>query len=220
MIALTDVAAFITCYVGLARIPQPHQLPSAVVGSRLSMKTQHVLGDSVAVHLEPTISSADRALQHRDVAAGLTRSGTSTLSLDVASANGLSATNALEGFVSAYAHGAAKDVTVQDAVPLTHRDSRGLAGLNVAFGVSLCGFVLAESLPALSRRLHIRHRFALMRGFAVATGVGRGRLGRAGAGSGARSPLFSPGGVTRQVRAGMRSRIAANTAPTAACATS
>ncbi|MEV7691392.1 hypothetical protein ACFW1F_18185 [Streptomyces bungoensis] len=61
MIALIVIAASITCYVGLARIPQPHQLPSAVVGSRLSMKSQHVLGDSVTVHLEAFPRRMDRA---------------------------------------------------------------------------------------------------------------------------------------------------------------
>ena len=171
LIALIVVAAFIGCYVGIARVAKPHQLPVAVVGSRLSAQIQQALGDSVAVRTEADADAADHALRHRDVVAALTPLGVNGLHLEVAGANGLSTTTAVENLISAYAHGADTAVTVHDGVPLTHYDSRGLAGFYVAFGVTLSGFVLAQNILGLSRTLHLRHRFTVMAAFAATAGV-------------------------------------------------
>ncbi|SEN77751.1 hypothetical protein SAMN05216267_10108 [Actinacidiphila rubida] len=171
LIALIVVAAFISCYVGLARSPKPHQLPVAVVGGQLSTQVQQALGASVDVHPEPSGAAADQALKHRDVVAVLTAHGADGLSLNVAGANGLSTTTAVENVVSAYAHGAGTTVSVHDDVPLTRYDSRGLAGFYVAFGVTLSGFVLAQNVLGLSRLLHLKHRFTLMTVFAAIAGT-------------------------------------------------
>jgi hypothetical protein len=157
--------------VGFARAAKPHQLPVAVVGTHLSTQIQQALGDSIAVHPEPNAAAADHALTHRDVIAVLTTNGAAGLSLDVAGANGLSTTSAAESLVNAYAHGADKTVTVHDTVPLAHYDSRGLAGFYVAFGVTLSGFVLAQNILALSKSLHLRHRFTVMATFAAIAGI-------------------------------------------------
>ncbi|MEU9318297.1 hypothetical protein [Streptomyces sp. NPDC048295] len=171
LIALVVVAAFISCYVGLARAAKPHQLPVAVVGSQLSAQIQSALGDTIAVYPEPDVVTADHALKHRDVDAILTPQGAHALSLTVAGANGLSTTTAVENLVSAYAHGADKTVTLTDGVPLSHYDSRGLAGFYVAFGVTMSGFVLAQNILGLSKGLHLRHRFTLMAGVSVIAGL-------------------------------------------------
>ncbi|WP_433346264.1 hypothetical protein ACQP25_26620 [Microtetraspora malaysiensis] len=171
LVALILVAAFITCYVGLARAAKPHQLPIAVVGEQLSTQIQHALGDSVAVHLEPSFGAADRALRHRDVIAVLTSDAAGDLTLEVAGANGLSTTTAAQNLVAAYAHDAGRTVTVHDGVPLARFDSRGLAGFYVAFGVTLSGFVLAQNILGLARTLHLRHRFAVMAGFSAVAGL-------------------------------------------------
>ncbi|MFD9127022.1 hypothetical protein [Kitasatospora sp. NPDC059571] len=171
LIALVVVAAFISCYVGFARAAKPHQLPVAVVGGQLSTQIQQALGDGIAVHPEPNAAAADRALEHRDVIAVLTAHGADGLSLEVAGANGLSTTSAVENLVNAYAHGAGKTATVHDGVPLAHYDSRGLAGFYVAFGVTLSGFVLAQNILGLSKSLHLRHRFTVMAAFAAVAGA-------------------------------------------------
>ncbi|MET8536754.1 hypothetical protein ABZV67_34135 [Streptomyces sp. NPDC005065] len=62
-------------------------------------------------------------------------------------------------------------MTVVDAVPLARYDSHGLAGFYVAFGVMLSGFVLAQNTLGLARLLHLRHRFVLMAGVSLTTGV-------------------------------------------------
>jgi hypothetical protein len=171
LIGLIVVSAFISCYVGLARAPKPHHLPVAVVGSHLSTQIQHALGDSIDIRPEPDTVAADHALKHRDVVAVVTKRGRGGLSLRVAGANGLSTTSAVESLVSAYAHGAGKTVKMTDAVPLARYDSRGLAGFYVAFGVTLSGFALAQSVLGLSQLLHLRHRFTLMACFAVTAGI-------------------------------------------------
>ncbi|MEV6051997.1 hypothetical protein [Streptomyces sp. NPDC052107] len=93
------------------------------------------------------------------------------LKLDVASANGLSTTTAVTKLVTAYANGADKHVTVSDVVPLNRYDARGMAGFYVSFGVTLSGFVLAQNVVGLSSLLHLRHRFALVTVFSMASGL-------------------------------------------------
>jgi hypothetical protein len=171
LISLVVVCAFIAFYVGLARAPKPHQLPIAVVGNQLSTRIQHALGDSATVQTAPDTAAANQALKHRDVVGALSSQGASGLSFEVAGANGPSTTNAAQSLVTAYAHGAGKTVHVTDAVPLAHYDSRGLAGFYVAFGVTLSGFALAQSVLGLSNLLRLRHRFWLMAGFSVIAGV-------------------------------------------------
>ncbi|GIG00066.1 hypothetical protein [Catellatospora citrea] len=170
IIGLALVAAFITCYIGLQRNPQPHRIPIAVVGNRLAADIDSALGQSADVHPVTTLEAAQSALISRDVVAAVEDSG-STLTLQVAGANGRSTTNAVQRLVNAYATGAERDLTVVDAVPLTHYDANGLAGFYVAFGVSLAGFVLAQNALGLAGRLRLRQRFALLAGFAAAAGL-------------------------------------------------
>jgi hypothetical protein len=172
VIALVIVSAFISCYVGLQRDPQPHRLPIAVSGSGLPDRIQRALGD--AVDVRPAVTSADArlALERHDVVAAVSRPhGGATLRLDVAGANGLSTTTAVKNLVSAYGHGAGQDVTVHDLVPLNFYDARGLAGFYVSFGVSLAGFVLAQNSLGLSKLLHLRHRLTLITGFSAVSGT-------------------------------------------------
>ncbi|WP_097227104.1 hypothetical protein [Streptomyces sp. OV198] len=91
VIGLVIVSAFVSCYVGLMRDPQPHRIPVAVTGPQLANKVQQALGDSIHVRRADSTTEALDALRHRDIVAVL---GTSPhgkdLKLDVASANGLS----------------------------------------------------------------------------------------------------------------------------------
>ncbi|WP_254550740.1 hypothetical protein [Catellatospora tritici] len=170
LIGLVLVAAFITCYVGIQRNPQPHRIPVAVVGAGLALDVDAALGESVEVHRVADVAAAKAALGERDVVAALTGSG-SKLTLRTAGANGRSTTTAVQRLVTAYAQGADRPLTVTDDVPLTRYDTNGLAGFYVAFGVSLAGFVLAQNALGLSRLLPLRHRFTLLAGFAAAAGT-------------------------------------------------
>lgn len=172
LIGLIIVSAFVSCYIGLSRDPQPHRIPVAVTGPQLATKVQHGLGDSIDVRRVDSAGEARDALRHRDVVAALdTEHRGKALKLDVASANGLSTTTTVTKIVTAYAKGADQRVTVSDVVPLDRYDSRGLAGFYVSFGVTLSGFVLAQNVLGLSNLLHLRHRFTLMTAFSAASGL-------------------------------------------------
>lgn len=172
LIALIIVSAFISCYVGLQRSPQPHRLPIAVSSRNLPAQIGQALGDAVEVHPAATAGDARTALERHDVVAALSPArGGDALHLDVAGANGLSTTTAVKNLISTYGHEAHLDVTIRDLVPLDRYDSRGLAGFYVSFGVSLAGFVLAQNTLALANLLHLRHRLVLITGFSAISGV-------------------------------------------------
>lgn len=172
LIGLVIVSAFVSCYVGLMRDPEPHRIPVAVTGSQLANKVQQALGDSIDVRRADSTTEARDALRHRDIVAVLgTGPHGKDLKLDVASANGLSTTTAVTKLVTAYAHGADQHLSVSDVVPLDRYDARGLAGFYVSFGVTLSGFALAQNVVGLSGLLHLRHRFTLMAVFAAASGL-------------------------------------------------
>jgi hypothetical protein len=171
LIALIVVAAFIGCYVGLQRDPQPHQVPIAVTAPDLPGQIRQALGDSVEVHPAADAEAARHALERHDVVAALSTDGPGQLRLEIAGANGTSTTSAVKNLVDAYANGAGKHVTTEDVVPLTHFDARGLAGLYMAFGVTLAGFILASNTLGLAGLLHLRHRFWLLAGASVAIGT-------------------------------------------------
>ncbi|WP_327365482.1 hypothetical protein [Streptomyces sp. NBC_01217] len=172
VIALVLAAAFIGCYVGLQRDPQPHGLPIAVAGHSLAGEIEHALGDSVSVRPAVSAGAAHQALERHDVVAALSDTGgRDRLRLEVAGADGLSTTTAVKNLITAYAGGSGKHVTTADVVPLAHFDGRGLAGFYMAFGVTLAGFVLGQNTLGLGHLLHLRHRFRLIAGVSAATGL-------------------------------------------------
>lgn len=172
VIGLLILSAFITCYVGVQRDPEPHRLPIAVVGAPLAAQVEQALGDSVHVQTVRSGAAARGVLRRGDVVATLNSGRTaSALSLHLAGAKGLSTTTAVERLVVGYAGGAHRHVTISDDIPLARFDSRGVAGFYVAFGVSLAGFVLAQSMLGLTRLLRLRHRFTLMVSFSALSGI-------------------------------------------------
>ncbi|MGY4965873.1 hypothetical protein [Streptomyces sp. 900105245] len=172
VIALVVVAAFIGCYVGLQRNPQPHRVPVAVAGQELAGEISQVLGDSADVHPVADAATGRAEVERRDVVAALSgRAASDRLRLEVGGANGQSTTTAVKSLISAYAHGSGQRVTTVDVVPFVRFDSRGLAGFYLAFGVTLAGFVLAQNVLGLANRLHLQHRFWLLSGASVAIGI-------------------------------------------------
>ncbi len=179
LIALIVVAAFIGCYVGLQRDPQPHQVPIAVAApdlpgdlpGDLPDRIRQALGDSVEVHPTADAEAARHAVERGDVVAALSADGPSRLRLEIAGAGGASTTSAVQNLVGAYASGTGMNVTTEDVVPLSRFDARGLAGFYMAFGVTLAGFVLASNALGLAGLLRLRHRFWLLAGASVAIGA-------------------------------------------------
>ncbi|MGW3664785.1 hypothetical protein [Streptomyces sp. NPDC005141] len=171
LISLIVVAAFIACYVGLQRDPQPHQVPIAVTGPSLPGEVQEALGDTVEVRPAADAATARHALEQHDVVAVLSAETPDHLSLKIAGAAGTSTTSAVNELIDAYAHGAGTHVTTEDVIPLAKHDARGLAGFYVAFGVSLAGFVLGSNVLGLTGIMRLRHRLLLLTGASVAIGI-------------------------------------------------
>ncbi|WP_406387431.1 hypothetical protein [Streptomyces sp. NBC_00887] len=165
------MAAFIACYVGLQRDPQPHQVPIAVTGPSLPGEVQEALGSAIEVHPAADATTARHALEHHDVVAVLSAETPDHLSLKFAGAAGTSTTSAVSDLVNAYAHGAGMHVAAEDVIPLAKHDARGLAGFYVAFGVSLAGFVLGSNVLGLAGVMRLRHRLLLLTGASVAIGI-------------------------------------------------
>ncbi|MGW3154120.1 hypothetical protein [Streptomyces sp. NPDC001089] len=171
VISLVVVAAFISCYVGLQRDPQPHRLPVAVAAPVPPGAIRAALGDTVEVRPAADARVARQAVEGHDAVAALSADGPDGLRLEIAGADGTSTTSAVKTLVGAYAQGAGKHVTTEDVVPLAHFDTRGLAGFYMAFGVTLAGFVLGSNALGLANLLHLRHRFWLLAGASVAIGT-------------------------------------------------
>lgn len=172
LIGLVILAAFIGAYVGLQRNPQPHEIPIAVTGERLARETGEALGPSVRIVRTATPAAARQALESREAVASLTRNpGAGVLHLDVAGANGQSTTAIVTDLVRTYAQQTGQRLTVDDVIPLVKYDSRGLAGFYLSFGVTLAGFVLAQSVLGLRAVLPPGYRFALVTGFSVLAGI-------------------------------------------------
>ncbi|MEU7628614.1 hypothetical protein AB0C34_01325 [Nocardia sp. NPDC049220] len=172
IIGLFVVSAFVACYGGLQRNPQPHGVPLAVTGQQLATEVRQTLGDRVDVHEAAGPASAHRAVLHRDVVAALgPTDDDGGLRLDVAGANGQSTTAAVTGLAATYANQAVLHLETADIVPLAEFDSRGLCGFYVVFGVTLAGFVLAQNTLGLGHVLLLRHRFRLIWGFSAACGL-------------------------------------------------
>ncbi|MFF2164455.1 hypothetical protein ACFVWP_27630 [Streptomyces sp. NPDC058175] len=171
LISLAVAAAFVACYVGLQRDPQPHQVPIAVTGPSLPGEIQQALGDAVEVHPTVDAATARRALERHDVVAVLGSAASGDLKLEIAGAAGASTTSAVSALVDAYARGASAHVTTVDVVPLAKHDARGLAGFYLAFGVSLAGFVLGSNVLGLAGVMRLRHRLLLLIGASAAIGT-------------------------------------------------
>ncbi|MFI8244130.1 hypothetical protein ACIF83_44035 [Streptomyces sp. NPDC085866] len=171
LISLVVVAAFIACYVGLQRDPQPHRVPVAVTGPSLPGEIQQALGDAVEVHPAADAATARHALERHDVVAVLGTAAPGHLRLEIAGAAGMSTTSAVRTLVDAYARGAGAHATTADVVPLAEHDARGLVGFYVAFGVSLAGFVLGSNVLGLAGVMRLRHRFFLLIGASAAIGA-------------------------------------------------
>jgi hypothetical protein len=171
IVGLVVVSAFLACYVGLQRHPEPHGVPVAVTGDQLATEVRQTLGDRVDVHPAADAASAHRAVLSRDAVAALVPHGDDGLRLDVAGANGLSTTNAVTGLAGAYANQAGQQLETADIVPLAKFDSRGLCSFYVSFGVTLAGFVLAQNVLGLGQVLALRHRFRLIWGFSAVCGT-------------------------------------------------
>ncbi|MGU3292693.1 hypothetical protein [Williamsia sp. M5A3_1d] len=171
VIAALIAIAFIGMYVGLSRDPSPHQVPVAVVGADLGGRLSEALGDAAQVQIVGDRAAGRDLVAGRDAVAVVSQTAPTTLTLEVAGANGPSTVGAVQRLVGVYARATGEQVVVDDVNPLVRYDSRGTAGFYVAFGVTLASFVLAQMLMMAAAQMHLRHRLLTITVFSGVVGV-------------------------------------------------
>lgn len=171
VIAFVIGCAFVSIYVGLQREPTPDGLPLSVVGGGLSRAVASELGDAVDVRQVPDTGAGESAVREGEAVGVLSADGAGSVSFDYAGASGMSEVAAARRLIGGFAEQAGVDLSERDIVPLATYDTAGLSTFYLVFGVTLGSFVLAQSLTGATALLRLRHRLALMSGFAVVIGL-------------------------------------------------
>lgn len=105
------------------------------------------------------------------VAAYLPGQGGQGSRLLVAGAQGPAVAQAVTGIFTHAAQSQGAGLQVNDVVPLSAADPRGLSGFYVVFGVTLAGFIFGQTSHTYSRRLSLGRRLGQALLFAVLAGL-------------------------------------------------
>ncbi|MEV7734631.1 ABC transporter permease [Streptomyces sp. NPDC088921] len=176
VIVLAIGSIFVSVFLAAFHAPRPHDLPVAVVGTtqRLEQINEGLGrglpgGFEVKRYLDE--SAARHALQDRKVyAAYVTDSGRSA-ELLYAGANGPSVTSTVTGAFTGVAKASGDRLTVQDVVPASAGDTRGMSVFYAGFGVVLAGFLFGLMTYQMAPRLEYRWRLVSLAAFSVLAGV-------------------------------------------------
>lgn len=171
---------FVLVFVALFHAPKPHSLPVGIIGaqeqvSALTSELEETNPGSFDVHSLST-GEARQALERREIF-GIYNAQTAELQL--AGANGPSATGLLTNAFTSIAHHDGEELSVTDIVPTSENDSYGLSTFYAGFGVVLAGFLFGQLTYAMAPMLPLRRRllsisiFAVVNGAAVALIAGR-----------------------------------------------
>lgn len=143
---------FILSYLGAFHAPTPHEIPVIVVApGQLAQQTADRLNNAPGRPVLATASD-DKDAAIRELRTGTT-SGVFVIStsgtqdeLMVASGGGTSVATALEAVFDASAAQQQRTVKVDDAVPLSDGDGRGLSGFYLVVGWIVGGYLFASML--------------------------------------------------------------------------
>ncbi len=163
LVVLVIGAVFVSVYLAAFHAPRPHRLPVGLVGAA----SRQYPGFELQSY--PDLASARSAVQHREVYAAYQASGPAgSPVLLYSSANGPSVTSLLEG---TFLHGTTAGATVQDVLPASSGDTRGLSVFYSAFGLVLAGFLFGTMTYQVAPRLEFRWRMAGLAFFSAVGGV-------------------------------------------------
>ncbi|MEV5148095.1 ABC transporter permease [Streptomyces sp. NPDC052727] len=171
---LTIGLVFITVFLAAFHTPRAHRLPVAVAASDraaalFDVRLQRVAPDAFQVERYRDADAATSAVEHRTAyAAYLDTSGSPRLLY--AGANGL----AVKAMVTPLGQAATPDgskIKVQDILPLSKGDSRGLSVFYASFGLVLAGFLFGQMTYQLAPRLPFAQRVLSLAIFAVVGGL-------------------------------------------------
>ncbi|MFG1929703.1 ABC transporter permease [Mycobacterium sp. NPDC048908] len=181
--------AFILSYLGAFHSPQPHRIPVTVVAppqvaDQLVDQLNAVSGEPVHATASNHEIEARQALRRGETSAVyvVSRAGTRD-SLLVASGGGTSVATAAEQLFTLAAQQHGRTVAVQDLVPLSRGDVRGLSGFYLVIGWAVGGCLFAAmlgvakgsrpaALPRARWRLGATLPYALVSGLGGATIAG------------------------------------------------
>ncbi len=175
-IVLAIGSIFVSVFLAAFHAPRPHDLPVAVVGTthRLEQITGGLelgLPGGFEVKRYPDASAARHALQDRKVYAAYVTSPAKSAELLYAGANGPSVTSTVTGAFSGVAKASGDRLTVQDVVPASAGDTRGMSVFYAGFGVVLAGFLFGMMTYQMAPRLEYRWRLVSLASFSVLAGV-------------------------------------------------
>lgn len=170
---LTIGLVFVSVFLAAFHTPKAHRLPIAVAASDRSaalfdVKLQRMVPDAFQIERYQDEAAARSAVEHRAAyAAYLDITGSPRLVY--AGANGLAVT----AMVTPLGHAATADakIKVEDILPLSKGDSRGLSIFYASFGLVLAGFLFGQMTYQLAPRLSFAQRMVSLAIFSVVGGV-------------------------------------------------
>jgi hypothetical protein len=179
-IGLLVALAFPLTYLAALHKPQPHHLPVGVLAppgvvAQLQRSLSTRTGDAVALRPARDASVVRHQLERGQLVAAYLPGQGQGGRLLVAGAQGPAVTQAVTGIFTGVAgargQGQGTGLRVDDVVPLSAEDPRGLSGFYVIFGVTLAGFIFGQTSHTYSRRLPFGRRLVQALGFAVLAGL-------------------------------------------------
>lgn len=178
---LTIGLVFVAVFLAAFHTPKAHRLPVAVAApdraaALFDVRLQRVAPDAFQVERYRDENAARSAVEHRKAyAAYLDTSGPPRLLY--AGANGL----AVKAMIAPLGHAAnpgGSKVRVQDILPLSRGDSRGMSVFYASFGLVLAGFLFGQMTYQLAPRLSFAQRVLSLTIFAVVGGLATALIAR------------------------------------------
>jgi hypothetical protein len=175
-IVLIIGSIFISVFLAAFHAPRPHDLPVAVVGTteqaeQVTAGLETGLPGGFAVKRYADQRAARHALEDRKVYAAYVTGPGKSSELLYAGANGPSVTSTVTGAFSGVAKASGVRLTVQDAVPTSAGDTRGMSVFYAGFGVVLAGFLFGMMTYQIAPSLEYRWRLTSLFTFSVLGGI-------------------------------------------------
>ena len=170
--ALAIGTVFVAVYLAAFHAPAARHQPLGIAASdQVAARTELALNDTApdayTFHRYASAATARRAVTHDQVPAALVTNGHG-MALLAAGAQGPSTVASLQ---AAAARAVGHPVAVEDVVPLTSGDTRGLSVFYASFGVVLAGFLFSVASYQIAPRLALAARTASTTVFAAASGI-------------------------------------------------
>jgi hypothetical protein len=166
---------FVAVYLAAFHAPRPHNLPLAVVGSAQATRSMQTGLNRVV----PGGFKLDRVVNQRAArdaigyrrAYGALVAADGNLTLLYAGANGPGVASLLESVAGPTAKAAGSSLTMENILPVSTGDTRGLSIFYTAFGLVLAGFLFGTATYQVAPRLELRERLLSLLVFGVAGGI-------------------------------------------------